>query len=69
MRLDDGLDFANFTEQTGLDACELYSSPITRLKQLGLIEADNTRMKLSDIGLNVADAVAAELMSAPSLPV
>ena len=63
LRLADGLDFADFSARTGFDAREIYRDPIARLAKLGFIEADNTRMRLSNIGLNVADAVAGEFFS------
>jgi oxygen-independent coproporphyrinogen-3 oxidase len=63
LRLADGLDFADFSARTGFDARQLYSEAIERLAKLGLIEADNNGARLSDIGLNVADTVAAEFIS------
>jgi oxygen-independent coproporphyrinogen-3 oxidase len=66
LRLADGLNFSDFSARTGLDARAIYREPIVRLTKLGLIEADNTRVRLSDIGLNVADAVAGEFISAES---
>jgi len=63
LRLDDGLNFNDFTARTGEDARSLYVDQISRLTKLGLIEIDQSRIRLSHKGLNVADGVAAEFVS------
>jgi oxygen-independent coproporphyrinogen-3 oxidase len=62
LRLERGLNFAAFSDRIGLDAPQLFREPIDRLGRLGLIQADGQTVRLTDAGLNVADAVAAEFL-------
>jgi len=62
LRLSDGLNYSDFSARTGLDARELWSDPIRRYSDAGLLEADNNRVRLSPRGLAVADALAAEFL-------
>ena len=66
LRLAEGLNLAEFYARTSFDASVLYAKPIARLTALGLLVADNNHLCLSDIGLNVADSVASELISQPN---
>jgi oxygen-independent coproporphyrinogen-3 oxidase len=63
LRLARGLNFADFAARTGADALELFASQIDRLSRLGLIRIDENAVRLTEAGLNVADAVAAEFLS------
>lgn len=62
LRLDRGLDFAHVSARTGLDAATLFATPLARLSHLGLLTTDATGARLTQAGLNVADAVAAEFL-------
>jgi coproporphyrinogen III oxidase-like Fe-S oxidoreductase len=64
LRLSRGLNFAEFTAASGYDARALFAEVIERLGGHGLLEADNGSLRLSDVGLPVADAIAAEFLSA-----
>jgi oxygen-independent coproporphyrinogen-3 oxidase len=63
LRLSRGLNFADFTARTGTDVRELFAGQIDRLSRLGLVRADEDAVQLTEAGLNVADAVAAEFLS------
>jgi oxygen-independent coproporphyrinogen-3 oxidase len=62
LRLKRGVKFAEFAARTGYDARELYAAQIEHLAKLGLIIVDNDALRLTETGLNVADAVAAEFL-------
>jgi coproporphyrinogen III oxidase-like Fe-S oxidoreductase len=62
LRLRDGLDFAAFTARTRYDARQIYADQIDRLARPGLIEVDARGLRLTERGLAVADAVAAEFL-------
>ena len=64
LRLERGLEFEEFAARSGFDAREIYAEPIRQLTDLGLIVASAGGIKLSEKGLNVADAVAAEFVGA-----
>ena len=63
LRLSRGLNFADFSDRTGLDARQLWADPIARYSDAGLLEADNNGVRLSPRGLAVADALAAEFLA------
>jgi oxygen-independent coproporphyrinogen-3 oxidase len=63
LRLTRGLILADFADQTKLDARRLYSDVIDRLTRAGLITVDDDAIRLTDRGLDVADAVAAEFVA------
>lgn len=63
LRLAGGIDYAAFASRTGLDAREAYVSQIQQLTRAGLLTAGRTAICLTEKGLNVADAVAAEFLS------
>jgi oxygen-independent coproporphyrinogen-3 oxidase len=65
LRLSRGVNFADFEGRSGLDARTLYAGAIEQLCQLGLLCVDEKGFALSQKGLNVADAVAAEFVSPP----
>jgi oxygen-independent coproporphyrinogen-3 oxidase len=62
LRLSRGLIFAAFSDRTGLDALQLFRKTIEKLLQLGLICADSEAIYLTESGVNVADAIAAEFL-------
>lgn len=64
LRLEEGLVYADFAARSGFDARAVYADPIARLTQQGLLEDDGQRLRLTDEGLRVADAVAAEFIAA-----
>lgn len=66
LRLTDGLTFDVFTGRTGCDARRLFAPQIDQLAPLGLIILDDTSIRLTDRGLSVADAVAAEFLAGAS---
>lgn len=62
LRLTCGLNFADFTARTGYSARDLFADPLERLSKLQLVHVDSTAIRLTDAGINVADAVAAEFL-------
>jgi oxygen-independent coproporphyrinogen-3 oxidase len=65
LRLAGGLNFADFADRTGFDARNLFARVTDNLQALGLIDIDAAAIRLSDKGLNVADAVAGEFLLDP----
>jgi coproporphyrinogen III oxidase-like Fe-S oxidoreductase len=63
LRLARGIDFAAFAARTGCDARELYADSLDRLSRVGLLDIDSRGFRLTERGLNVADAVAAEFLA------
>ena len=63
LRLSRGIDLGIFAARTGNDARAVYSVRLKELLRLGLIEVDSDSIRLSDQGLAVADAVAAEFLA------
>jgi oxygen-independent coproporphyrinogen-3 oxidase len=62
LRLARGLVFADFAAHTGCDARTIFAEPIERLSKVGLLNVDDACVQLTERGLNVADAVAAEFL-------
>jgi oxygen-independent coproporphyrinogen-3 oxidase len=62
LRLAVGIDYADFAARTGEDAHTLFGSIVSRLTQLGLLEHDARGFRLTEKGIDVADAVALEMM-------
>jgi oxygen-independent coproporphyrinogen III oxidase len=62
LRLTRGINFAEFTVRTGYSAQDLYAEPLGRLSKLQLVHVDSMAIQLTDAGINVADAVAAEFL-------
>lgn len=62
LRLTRGIQFADFSARTRLDAQDLFAEPIERLTKLGLVRTDPDALRLTDPGLDVADAVSAEFL-------
>ena len=63
LRLARGIEFADFSARTGVDARAAFAEQLDRLSRLGLIQIDERAARLSDKGLAVADAVAAEFLA------
>ncbi len=63
LRLTDGLNFDVFTARTGRDARQSFARQIDQLAPLGLITINDRAIQLTDRGLGVADAVAAEFLA------
>jgi oxygen-independent coproporphyrinogen-3 oxidase len=63
LRLARGIDFDAFAARTGCDAHELYADSLDRLSRVGLLDIDARGFRLTERGLNVADAVAAEFLA------
>ena len=66
LRLDTGIEFERFTARTGREARHIFADTIDRLAHVGLITVDATAIRLTDAGINVADAVAAEFLDLPA---
>jgi oxygen-independent coproporphyrinogen III oxidase len=64
LRLSRGLDCADFAARTGFNAERLFESVLLRLKAAGLIRIEGGAIRLSDVGLPLADGVAAEFLQA-----
>jgi len=62
LRLATGINFSNFLEKTGLDARRLWPDLLPHLHKIGLIDLDDHGFRLTDHGINVADAIAAEFL-------
>jgi oxygen-independent coproporphyrinogen-3 oxidase len=64
LRLARGINFSEFGERTGYDARELFGEVSQRLERAGLIERDEVGIRLTEVGLPVADGIAAEFLGA-----
>ena len=62
LRLSRGLNFADFAARTNFDARALWADQIDRFTQTGLLECDEHGFRLTERGLAVADALAAEFV-------
>jgi oxygen-independent coproporphyrinogen-3 oxidase len=62
LRLTRGLSFAAFAARIGRDARELFAPQIKQLCGARLLLVDDERIALSNTGINVADAIAAEFV-------
>jgi oxygen-independent coproporphyrinogen III oxidase len=63
LRLTRGIDPAAFSARTGLDARTVFAERLEQFTRLGLLEPHGDAIRLSDKGLAVADAVAAEFLA------
>ena len=63
LRLSGGINFAEFTGRTGADARAVFADQIARLGKVGLLRQDAGAICLTETGLSVADAVAAEFLA------
>lgn len=62
LRLDRGIEFDAFAARTGRDARALFREQIDRLSAVGLIDVDEGSIRLTERGINVADAIGAEFL-------
>ncbi len=62
LRMRDGVDLANFESKTGYDALGLCGEEIERFCDLGLMELAEGRVRLTDRGVYVADAIFSEIV-------
>ncbi len=62
LRLTRGIDFDSFHHLTGVDARHEFADLLPRLAGLGLIEQHAHGVRLTESGLNVADAVSGEFI-------
>jgi oxygen-independent coproporphyrinogen-3 oxidase len=62
LRLSRGVIYDEYAARSGFDARTLYAEQIDRLCKLNLIQANTLGFRLTDAGLNVADAVASEFL-------
>jgi oxygen-independent coproporphyrinogen III oxidase len=63
LRLSQGLRFDAFTAKTEQDALTLFEETIPRLVRNGLLSVDATAIRITDAGLHLADAIAAEFLA------
>lgn len=63
LRLARGVAFDDFAARTGYDARAVYADPLERLSTNQLIDVDDVGFRLTEKGLNVADAIAAEFLA------
>jgi oxygen-independent coproporphyrinogen-3 oxidase len=63
LRLSRGIDLSDFSARTGFDAESIYAERLNHLRGLGLVEHVDGSVRLTNSGLAVADAVAAEFLS------
>jgi oxygen-independent coproporphyrinogen-3 oxidase len=67
LRLSRGVQFEDFSARTGCDARLLFADPLETLSRNGLLIVDEDGFRLSELGLNVADAIAAEFLAPTSV--
>lgn len=63
LRLGRGVIFDEFSATSGVDARVAYAPLLSRFKDIGLITVNAEGFALSESGLNVADAIAAEFLA------
>ena len=64
LRLLDGVTYRSFFERFERDLREVFKAQITRLLALRVIECDDTAIRLTPLGLPVANAIFAEFLTA-----
>jgi oxygen-independent coproporphyrinogen-3 oxidase len=62
LRLERGIEFDAFAARTGRDARRLFREQIDRLSPVGLIAVDESSIRLTERGIDVADAIGAEFL-------
>ena len=65
LRLERGIEFDAFAARTGRDARHVFRDQIERFAPVGLITLDASSIRLTEQGINVADAIAAEFLDVP----
>jgi oxygen-independent coproporphyrinogen-3 oxidase len=66
LRLTDGIDVERFRNQTGHDPRQLFAKQITDFTSLGLMEATETRIRLTPRGMLLANRVSLEFLPDPA---
>jgi len=64
LRLTDGIDRAAFQSRWNCDPMHVFADPITRYARQGLLAVSSQSIQLTETGVAVADALAAEFLSA-----
>src|SRR5262249_47729662 len=64
LRLEQGIDYSDFSARWDCDARDIFCVPIDRYARQGLITGDGGGVRLTDAGVAVADALAAEFLTA-----
>jgi oxygen-independent coproporphyrinogen-3 oxidase len=65
LRLAGGLNYSDFADRTGVDARIAYADQVQRFSRVGLLVSDGIAIRLTEKGLNVADAIASEFLQPP----
>jgi oxygen-independent coproporphyrinogen-3 oxidase len=63
LRLTTGIQLGEFQKRTGLHALRLFADPVERYAKSGLLTVDADSIRLTESGLAVADAIAAEFLA------
>src|SRR5262249_7094661 len=63
LRLSRGVEFEDFRNRSGFDARTLFEEPLARFAKAGLLTVTETAFSLTETGVNVADALAAEFVA------
>ena len=63
LRLTTGINLTAFAAETGFDAYSLYAAQFDQLTKAKLIKIDNHAVTLTEHGINLADAIAAEFLT------
>jgi len=63
LRLTDGIDVADFAARWNDDPITRFADPITRYGRQGLLVASEKSIRLTEAGVAVADAIAAEFLT------
>lgn len=62
LRMREGINIATFESDYGVDLLKEYRKPIEKLSALGLIEVDDSSLKISDKGVLVSNSILTEFM-------
>lgn len=62
LRLDEGVGLADLRARTGIDPRALFDPLFRRLEAAGLVTVDRDRLRLTEEGIPVADAIIAEFL-------
>lgn len=62
LRLSAGIDYSIFSARTGRDPRDLFRAQIDQLQAVGLLHAGEHALRLTESGIDVADAIAAEFL-------
>lgn len=62
LRLSSGIRFVDFSDRSGFDARELFADPIERFGKPGLLSVDHDSIRLTERGVELADALASHFL-------